>query len=88
MKLNAKAAALAGGTISGVVVFLVALLSLASAGYGDAFLGILASFYPGYTADDTIAQAIIGGLYALVDGLICGYVFAWLYNYFAPKMES
>ncbi len=85
MKLDAKALALAGGIIWGVVVFLVALASIASAGYGDAFLSLLASFYPGYTADDTIVQAIIGGLYALVDGLICGYVFAWLYNYFAPK---
>jgi hypothetical protein len=43
----------------------------------------MASVYPGYHATRSLGDVIVGGLYGLVDGLIGGAVFAWLYNLFA-----
>ena len=87
LSLDGRAAGRGCGILWGVVVLVVALSGIAGAGYGVAFRGLLASFYPGYTAQATIAQAILVGVYAVIDGLIGGYVFAWLYNYFVPKTE-
>ncbi len=42
----------------------------------------MASIYPGYTAAASFGQVILGTLYGLVDGAICGAIFAWLYNCF------
>jgi hypothetical protein len=52
------------------------------AGYGVQFLHWLASFYPGYTASRNFGQVVIATLYALLDGLLGGMVFGWLYNRF------
>jgi hypothetical protein len=43
----------------------------------------MASIYPGYHANHSIAQVVIGSLYAAADGLIGGAVFGWLYNWLA-----
>ena len=49
-------------------------------GYGQAFLGVMASVYPGYNATGTLGDAVVGALYGLVDGAIGGAVLAWVYN--------
>lgn len=51
------------------------------AGYGQAFLSVLASVYPGYHALATLSQVAIGTVYGVLDGLIGGFVFGWLYNH-------
>jgi hypothetical protein len=43
-------------------------------------LDLFASLYPGYTADGSVADWLVGIGFALVDGIIGGSVFAWLYN--------
>ncbi len=48
--------------------------------YGQAFLDVMASIYPGFHAAGTFGDAIVGTLYGVVDGAIGGAVFAWLYN--------
>jgi hypothetical protein len=48
--------------------------------YGEAFLAWSASLYPGYHGPAGLGSVIVVTLYALVDGAICGAVFAWLYN--------
>lgn len=53
--------------------------------YGKAFLDAMSSVYPGYSATGSIGQVINGTLYAAIDGLIGGAVFAWLYNAFAKN---
>ncbi|NIQ37065.1 MAG: hypothetical protein GTN81_00515 [Proteobacteria bacterium] len=85
MKLNVKALAFAAGILWGLAVLLVGLANLIWSGYGGGFLQIVASIYPGYQATPSIGEVIVGTLYALVDGGICGLVFAWLYNLFAGK---
>ena len=48
--------------------------------YGQAFLEMMASVYPGYAANGSAAQVIIGTVYGVVDGAIAEAIFAWLYN--------
>lgn len=82
MKLDAKALALACAILWGAAVMVVALVNLALGGYGQHFLELLSSFYPGYHATHSIGQVILVTIYAFFDGLIGGLVFGWLYNRF------
>ena len=45
---------------------------------GRAFVHCLRSFYLGYGA--SIVGAIIGAVWAVVDGFFAGFVIAWIYN--------
>jgi len=84
MKLDIKAMSITVGLIWGVLaMFLVGVANLMWPAYGRAFLEVMASIYPGYTATASFGQVILGTLYGLVDGAIAGAVFAWLYNRFA-----
>lgn len=47
-------------------------------GWGTALVETLGSFYLGYGA--SIIGAIIGAIWAFVDGLVAGVVIAWIYN--------
>lgn len=80
MDLNVRAFALSAGILWGSVILIVGLGNILSPGYGSAFLKLMASLYPGYVHDASIMQVIFGSLYGLVDGTICGAIFAWLYN--------
>lgn len=80
MPLNIRAMALALAILCGATVFVTGLANLAWSCYGSEFLRLLASVYPGYKASGSVADLIIGILYALVDGALFGLVFAWLYN--------
>jgi len=83
VKLDVKAIAIAAGLVWGLAMFLTGLANLIWPSYGQAFLEVMASIYPGYTPSASVGQVIIGTLYGLVDGSIGGAVFAWLYNRFA-----
>ncbi len=87
MKLNLKALSLTSGIVWALALFLTGVINLIwhGYGYGDAFLKIMASLYPGYNASGSIGDLIVGTLYAFVDGLICGLVFGWLYNSLVGK---
>ena len=82
MKLCVKALALASGILWGGCVFCVGVANLIWGGYGVHFLQWLSSFYPGYNAGRSFGEVVIVTLYALVDGLVGGAIFAWLYNCF------
>jgi len=83
MRLSTRGLALASGILWGVAMLGTGLANLIWANYGQQFLQIMASVYPGYHATRSIAEVIVGTLYGFVDGLIAGAVFAWLYNQFA-----
>jgi hypothetical protein len=78
--------ALTVGVLWAAVFFLMALFNQWS-GYGSEFLLFMDSLYPGY-APGGFGSVIVGSLYALVDGLICGAVFAWLYNRLLGRRED
>jgi hypothetical protein len=47
-------------------------------GWGTALVDALASLYIGYGA--SILGAIIGAIWAFIDGLVAGVVVGWIYN--------
>ena len=51
---------------------------LAMFGWGNAVVETLASLYIGYGA--SVIGAVVGALWAFVDGFIAGYIIAWVYN--------
>jgi hypothetical protein len=80
MKLSIKRFALSCGILWGVAILIVSSANMIWPDYGAAFLNVVSSIYPGYEAMQGIGSIVVGSLYALVDGAIGGYVFAWLYN--------
>ena len=89
MKLDVKAMALTLGMLWGVLVmFLTGVANLIWDGYGQGFLEVMSSVYPGYKATAGFGQVLIGTLYGLLDGTVCGAIFAWLYNRFAGGTAS
>lgn len=82
MRLSVKALTIAVAITWGAGVLLVGIGHLIWPTYGTAFLEMMASIYPGYEVGG-FGSVIVGTLYALFDGAICGAVVAWLYNMFA-----
>jgi len=83
MKFNIKALDLASAILWGFAMLGTGLANLIWGGYGQQFLQTMSSVYPGYHATRSVAEVVVGTLYGVVDGLIGGAVFAWLYNQFA-----
>jgi len=79
-RFDSKALAYAGAALWAGSFLLVGLVNLSSPTYGLEFLELMASLYPGYTADRTFESVLIGTGYALVDGAVGGWLFGWLYN--------
>jgi hypothetical protein len=79
MRLDAKAFAIAFSLIWAGMILLVGIAHLVWPAYGGDLLAIAASIYPGYHVGG-LGSVIVGTLYALVDGAVGGFVFAWLYN--------
>jgi hypothetical protein len=48
--------------------------------YGEAFLQLIASVYPGYHASAGIGSVVVGTLYAFLDGAVGGLLLGLLYN--------
>ncbi len=82
MKLDVKTTAVSLALAWGILgMFLTGLANLVWPGYGQAFLNVMASLYPGYHATAGFGQVIVGTLYGVLDGAVAGAVFAWLYNF-------
>jgi len=83
MKLSVKSLTVTMALFWGGTVFLVALINFLAPPYGEAFLDLVSSVYPGYKVVSSFGSVIVGTLYALVDGAVGGVLFAWMYNMFA-----
>ena len=83
MRLYIKAFALTCGLIWGIGLFLMTwwIIALEGATGEVPFIGRI---YIGYAI--TPAGSVIGLLWALLDGLVGGAVFAWLYNRLAEMI--
>ncbi len=83
--LNPKNFALSGGIIWGGSLFLLTLISVAT-GYGEEFLNIVGSAYPGH---DISWQGSLWGLFlGFVDGFVALYLLALLYNWINKKKKK
>jgi hypothetical protein len=85
MRLSMKGMAIAFGLLWGGGVFFLGLIHLASSSYGASFLNGVSSIYPGFHGARSFGDAVVGGIYALIDGAVGGALFAWLYNLGAGK---
>lgn len=85
MKLDLKALALTCGIFWGALLLILSLGDMIWSGYGEEILEIAASIYPGYDGPAGVGPMIIVTLYGLVDGMIGGFIFGWLYNSFAAR---
>lgn len=63
----------------------VGFLNFLRPSYGKTFLDVVSSVYPGYKVTGSLGSVIIATLYALLDGLVSGALFAWLYNCFGGR---
>ncbi|MDX2498909.1 MAG: bacteriophage holin [Deltaproteobacteria bacterium] len=83
MKLNVRAFALTIGIIWGFGLFLLTWWIILFEGVtGEPTL--IGLVYRGFTISPT--GSIIGFVWALVDGLIGGAIFAWLYNLISARI--
>jgi len=80
MKFSIRGLAVASAVLWGFVMLFMTGTNLIWGNYGQQFLQLMASVYPGYHATRSVAGLVIGTLYGIVDGFIGGAVFAWLYN--------
>ncbi len=85
MKLNVKAFALASGIIWGFGLFLLTWWIIVFSG-ATCETTLIGRIYLGYRISP--AGSIIGLAWAFVDGLICGAIFAWLYNLIVTKITE
>jgi hypothetical protein len=88
MVFNIKALAIVGAVLMGGCLLLMGILNLIFPAYGVAFLELMASVYPGYHGPAGFGSVIVATLYAIVDGAVCGAIFAWLYNLVAGGVAS
>ncbi|MGE4542780.1 MAG: hypothetical protein AB7D06_01600 [Pedobacter sp.] len=88
MRLNITALSITVALLWSGAIFLVGLANLAWPPYGLVFLELTASIYPGYHADPHFGSVVVGTLYGLLDGFICGAVFGWLYNFLAGRFSK
>jgi fluoride ion exporter CrcB/FEX len=67
---------IAVGVLWAAYVFFAGIFAMFD--WGVALVNVLGSFYLGY--DASILGAILGAIWAFVDGLVGGAVIAWIYN--------
>jgi hypothetical protein len=80
MTLSLRALAITAALLWGGAVLVCGLANLVWPMYGVTFLQLVSSIYPGYHATHSLGSVVVGTLYALVDGAVCGWLFGWLYN--------
>jgi len=82
MKLNVKSFALTTGLVWGIGLFLLTWWIIAFDGItGEPTL--IGRLYRGYCISP--AGSLIGLIWAFIDGLIIGAIFAWLYNLISDR---
>jgi hypothetical protein len=85
MKLNLRALVVAGAILWGGVFFMMSVANAVCSGYGEAFISLMASVYPGYHGTASVVDVIVGTLYAAFDGAVLWLAFGLLYNCFASR---
>jgi hypothetical protein len=86
MQLSIKGLAVTSAIVWGGCLLLVAIANAIWPTYGQAFLNVAASIYPGYKASRAFGDIVTGAVYAIVDGGIFGVIVGVIYNAMAkPK---
>ena len=88
MRLDVTAIAASSAILWAVAMFVTGLANMIWPPYGQGFLQVMDSIYPGYHATASFGQVIVGSLYGLVDAAVGGAAFAWLYNLLAARSST
>lgn len=80
-RLNAVKLGLAGGILWGLCLFIMTWVSMFT-GYAMFWLAQWMDTYPGFSL--TIVGSFVGLAYGFVDGFICLFLLAWIYNLLKP----
>lgn len=88
MKLSVMGLALTAGILWGAACFGIGFANWMWPSYGDLFLAVMTNIYPGYHGPTGLGSVLVVTTYALLDGLVCGAVFAGLYNLLARKLSA
>lgn len=75
-RLNAAKFGLSLGLISAIALFLLAII--ATTGYGQEWVDLIAKVYLGYSAN--LLGALLGAIFAFIDCFIFGWLWALIYN--------
>ncbi len=82
MRLNLKAFALTSAILSGVISFILTLISVLT-GFARGFFELIAPFHPGYS--HTLLGALISAFWMTIYGYVLGAVFVIIYNSIAKE---
>jgi len=85
MKFAIRPLVVACAVMWGGAVFLCGMANMQWPSYGEAFLQLLASIYPGYDAGGGFGNVVVGTLYAALDAAVGALVFGLLYNLLVSK---
>ena len=83
--MRAKPLAMTLGLLWGGAMLAAGLAHLFNPSYGMEFLRVMSSVYPGFHGSPTLGSVLVGTIYGLVDGAICGYLLGWLYCVFEVR---
>ncbi len=83
MKLSVSSLTVTLALLWGGAVLFCGIANLIWPSYGVALLQLVSSVYPGYHATRSLGSVVVGTLYALLGGAVCGLLFGWLYNHLA-----
>lgn len=86
MRFHLTALALTVGLFWGAAILLIASANAIWPDYGEAFLRVVASMYPGYQPVASVREIVVGTAYGFVDGAIGGWLFGWLYNLLSRRL--
>ena len=87
MQLNVKAFAMAGATIGGLKVLKVLLIRQMMPGYGEPFVQLMVSLFPGFHGTPGLGSMLTAMGYVMVDAAVWAALLAWLYNRVAVRPE-
>ncbi len=82
MKVNLLKVALTGGIIWGLLMLFTTIAEVYT-GYGQDFLMVMQSIYPGYQL--TLVGSLVGLVYGFLDVFVGVYVVVWVYRVVAGK---
>ncbi len=86
MKLSVKAFAITAALVWGGAILITGIFYLIVPPYGEHFLLTISSVYPGFHVSGSLLDVLAGTGYGLIDGGVCGCLFAWLYNLCAGRL--
>ena len=75
-KLSLKGLAIGLGSIFGIYIFIIGIA--ASFGWGNALVNSIGTLYIGN--GPSFLGALVGLVYAFIDGAIAGLILGWIYN--------